>query len=167
MGRAGRSLEDDEVAGRLDRADPFGEDALEPVGGPVAVADLVGQCVAEHAAALDLDRAQLVEIARHGRLVDLEAARGEPGGHLLLAGERLAADDVGERLLAPGAGVGHCRNIHAKAPRALCMRFSAWRQTALRPLSITSWLTSSPRRAGRQWRNQAWSLFAIKASSTW
>ena len=54
----------------------------------------------------------------------------------------------------------------AMAPPAVCIRFSACRQTALLGPSMTASVTSSPRRAGRQWRNQASPARAISASST-
>jgi hypothetical protein len=53
------------------------------------------------------------------------------------------------------------------APRAVCIRFSACRQTAERGPSITGAVTSSPRRAGRQCMNQAFGARPISASSTW
>src|SRR3712207_8251046 len=40
MGGAGRSLHHDQIAGRLDRADPFSEDPAKTVGRPVAVGEL-------------------------------------------------------------------------------------------------------------------------------
>ena len=43
-----------------------------------------------------------------------------------------------------------CSSIQSMAPRAVCIRFSACRQTAERGPSITGAVTSSPRRAGRQ-----------------
>ncbi len=57
-------------------------------------------------------------------------------------------------------------NIQSMAPRAVCIRFSAWFQTAERGPSITDVVTSSPRRAGRQCMNQALGANAISASST-
>jgi hypothetical protein len=62
---------------------------------------------------------------------------------------------------------GVAPTIHNIAPRALCIRLAAWRQTAERVPSITGAVTSSPRRAGRQCMNHALGASAIKASSTW
>ena len=210
VGRAGRSLDDEQVAGRLDRQHPFGEDPLQPRRRPVVAAELVGQGIASAPPRFDLDRADLVEVARHRRLGDREADRPEPRRDLLLAAERLGADQVGDRLLPArrasvmdypphrrwGGGPpegwwrGNCRGFRrrsgcplppaagadgahglapisqASAPRAVCIRFSAWSQTALCGPSITPALTSSPRRAGRQWRKRASGQRAISASST-
>src|SRR5437868_9483063 len=52
MGGAGRGLEDEEVAGGLDREHPLAEDPLKARGGPVAVAELIGKGVGKGAAAL-------------------------------------------------------------------------------------------------------------------
>src|SRR5438309_1247417 len=60
-----------------------------------------------------------------------------------------------------------CSSIQSMAPRAVCIRFSACRQTAEWGPSITGAVTSSPRCAGRQWRKRAFGASAISASSTW
>ena len=128
-------------------------------------AELLGKDIAQHAALLHLHRAQRHQIARHRRLGRCMAHRPQPLGQFLLAGMRLRADQLGQRSQSSGPGVGHA-SIHASAARAVCMRFSACRHTPERGPSITAASTSSPRRAGRQCRNQASSVSAISASST-
>jgi hypothetical protein len=56
--------------------------------------------------------------------------------------------------------------IQSIAPRAVCILFSAWRQTAERGPSITAAVTSSPRLAGRQCMKRASGAMAIKSSFT-
>ena len=77
--------------------------------------ELAGERITETPVTSDLDRAQLLEVARDRRLGDREAERGEAFGQFLLAGERFAADQVGERAVALVSGVGHRMNMHQLA----------------------------------------------------
>ena len=129
-------------------------------------AELVRKRIGQDSAALQLDRAQALQVARHGRLSDGKSRRLELRGRFLLARHGTAADEVGKNPKPARTAVGH-DSSQASAPRALCIRFSACFQTADRGPSITSAATSSPRRAGRQWRNRASAPAAIRDSSTW
>ena len=62
---------------------------------------LVGQGVADPAVAADLERSQLLEVAGDGRLGHFEAETGETRGDLFLARERMLADQVRNRPMAP------------------------------------------------------------------
>ena len=57
---------------------------------------MVGERIAETAVAPHLNRAQLLEVARDRRLGDRETLRGEPLGQILLIGEGLATDQLGD-----------------------------------------------------------------------
>ena len=108
---AGRSLDDDEVAGRVDASCPFGQQGAEAAGGPVGSAATFGKRIADVAAAADPHGAEMIEVARDGGLGGREAECLEPSCKLLLAGERLASEQAAERALAAGSGVGHMQAI--------------------------------------------------------
>src|SRR3990172_2280228 len=108
-------------------------------------------------------------------------AGGEPRRDAL-AGEVEVAPLLFQRAALPGAhervpADGHHRNGHrssSHAPRASKMafwmwsRFSAWSRTAEAGESITSSVTSWPRRAGRQCMKSApGAAFSISARFTW
>ena len=148
MRRAGRRLDHQQLAGRLDRDHPFAKDPLEPASAPVGAGELVGQRIGKGAAALHLDRAQLLEVARDGRLGDGEAERLEPRGRLLLAGQRAGADQLGERCAGAGRG---CRSSPRSARPARRARCACGSRPAARPRSwrCRSRRRSLPRRGGR------------------
>src|SRR3954468_6786237 len=109
-----------------------------------------------------LDRAQLLEVAAHGRLRREDPLGAEQLHDLGLARDHLLLEQAGEAVLALGlAERGHqdapcsesadCSSTSWSSARAACSRFAACCHTRLAGPSSTSSVTSSPRWAGRQW----------------
>ena len=106
----------------------------------------------------DLDRAEVIEVARHRRLGGLDALLGQQRHQLRLAGHRLGLEQLGDAVLAlvlgqAALGVPAHRGpptAQARIPRMAVRRWAAWRQTSDRGPSRTSSVISSPRWAGRQ-----------------
>ena len=115
MSGAGRGLEDDKGGRGHDLANPFGEQGAKAGFGRRGRGEIVGQRVAGLAAAADLDRAQLVEVAADGRLSNVKSKVTQGSGKLVLAGQAAAAEQVGKGSLAFKAGVSHARFMHELA----------------------------------------------------
>ena len=86
MGRARRRLDHDQIARSVDRAHPVAEDGSKTWRRRFT--HLVGKRIAELAVTPDLDRADLLEIARDGCLRHGEPEFDQAIRELFLAGER-------------------------------------------------------------------------------
>ena len=113
--RAGRGAHDDQLANRLGGADPFANDSLQPLLRSGGRRRLVGERVHCSPIPPHLDRAQLVEVARHGRLGDRQTETAEALTHLLLTRQRLPAKQLGKGAVAVGSTVRHMNVMHTLA----------------------------------------------------
>ncbi len=95
-----RGLEDNDGRSDIDRADPVAQHRCEPRRrGPIG-RKLVGERVADPSVAADLERSELLQVSRHGRLGDFEAEARETRGDLILTREGVGADQVRNRALS-------------------------------------------------------------------
>lgn len=113
MGRPRRGLEHDQIGRRLDRSDPVAEHGGEPRVGPAS--DVIAKGVTQMAVAADLDRADLLEVARNGGLGHGITERGKSFGKFFLACKRGAADEIGNRSLSSFLEIGHRMVMHGLA----------------------------------------------------
>ena len=108
-----------------------------------------------------LDRAEVLEVARHRGLRGLDALLGQQRHQLRLARDRLGLEQLGDAVLALVLGRAGPRSpsarssrrpstAQARTPRMAVRRWAAWRHTTDCGPSSTSSVISSPRCAGRQ-----------------
>src|SRR5205823_1661791 len=179
LGGSGWGTQDDQVAAGVHAGEQLAQQPDQPgrrlLGGAHRAGALGGYHVDGRAAvgAADLDRAQLLQVARQGRLGRLYPLAGQQFGKLGLrvhgpvpdqrddagvpggAGERCGhhrspgAGGSAAARAAPAGGAG-CASSQVSSAFCAGNRFSAWSNTALCGPSITSSVISSPRWAGRQ-----------------
>src|SRR5947199_3202897 len=170
VGRPRGRAQHDEAAAVRDVDHELAHHASEVVVGRARLLGVLGDRVRHRPAGdADLHRAEVLEVTADRRLGGDDPVRRQELDQLGLARHGLLLEQARDAVLALGLAE---RRHHAPPPvassarsaRTASIRLAACCQTSEEGPSITSAVTSSPRCAGRQCRNTAWSPAAVMRS---